>query len=142
MDFCSREIVGYALGSRMTKDLVCEALKKALHRREPMPGCIHHSDRGSQYCSYKYQQEMKDAGFLVSMSRKGNCYDNAPTESLWGTIKQELIFQQRFKSRSKAVMAIREYIEVFYNRIRRHSAIGNMAPSIFAELYYYQRRSA
>ena len=85
---------------------------------------------------------MKDAGFLVSMSGKGNCYDNAPTESLWGTIKQELIFQQRFKSRSKAVMAIREYIEVFYNRIRRHSAIGNMAPSIFAELYYYQRRSA
>ncbi|KKL21101.1 hypothetical protein LCGC14_2448840 [marine sediment metagenome] len=142
MDFCSREIVGYALGSRMTKDLVCEALKKALQRREPMPGCIHHSDRGSQYCSHKYQQEMKDAGFLVSMSRKGNCYDNAPTESLWGTIKQELIFQQRFKSRCKAMMAIREYIEVFYNRIRRHSAIGNMAPSIFAELYYYQRRSA
>ena len=83
-----------------------EAFKKAWHRREPLPGCIHHSDRGSQYCSYKYQQEMKDAGFLVSMSGKGNCYDNAPTESLWGTIKQELIFQQRFKSRSKAVMAI------------------------------------
>ena len=75
-------------------------------------------------------------------ARKGNCYDNAPTESLWGTIKQELIFQRRFRTRSEAMMAIREYIEVFYNRIRRHSAIGNMAPSIFAESYYYQRRSA
>ena len=142
MDFCSREIVGYAMGRRMTKDLVCEALKKALQRRAPMPGCIHHSDRGSQYCSYEYQQDMKDAGFSVSMSRKGNCFDNSPTESLWGTIKQELIFQRHFKSRSEAMLAICEYIEVFYNRIRRHSAIGNMAPSIFAELYYYQRRSA
>jgi len=130
------------MGSRMTKDLVSEALKKALQRRGPMPGCIHHSDRGSQYCSYEYQQDMKDAGFSVSMFRKGNCFDNAPTASLWGTIKQELIFQRRFKSRSEAMMAIREYIEVFYNRIRRHSAIGNMAPSIFAELSYYQRRSA
>ena len=142
MDFCTREIVGYAMGSRMTKELVREALKKALQRRGPMPGCIHHSDRGSQYCSSDYQKDMKDAGLSVSMSRKGNCYDNAPTESLWGTIKQELVFQRRFQNRTEAMMAIGEYIEVFYNRIRRHSAIGNMAPSIFAETYYFQRRSA
>ena len=80
--------------------------------------------------------------FCESVVVKSHRATRPPTESLWGTIKQELIFQRRFKSRSEAIMAIREYIEVFYNRIRRHSAIGNMAPSIFTETYYYQRRSA
>ena len=141
-DFCSREIVGFAMSSRMSKDLVRMALQKALRRRKPSPGCIHHSDRGSQYCSREYRQDLEDAGFRVSMSRKGNCYDNSPTESLWGTLKQELIYQIKFKSRLEAMIAVREYIEVFYNRMRRHSAISNMAPSIFAESYYYKRRSA
>lgn len=141
-DFCSREIVGFAMSSRMSKDLVRMALQKALRRRKPSPGCIHHSDRGSQYCSREYRQDLEDAGFRVSMSRKGNCYDNSPTESLWGTLKQELIYQRKFKSRLEAMIAVREYIEVFYNRMRRHSAISNMAPSIFAESYYYKRRSA
>ena len=141
-DFCSREIVGYAMGSRMTKELVREALRKALERRKPLPECIHHSDRGSQYCSYAYQNDVKKAGFKASMSRRGNCYDNAPTESFWGTLKQELVFHMRFKTRVEAIAAIQEYIEIFYNRIRRHSAIGNVAPSIFAEKYYQKRSAA
>ena len=141
-DFCSREIVGYAMGSRMTKELVREALRKALERRKPLSKCIHHSDRGSQYCSYAYQDDVKKAGFKASMSRRGNCYDNAPTESFWGTLKQELVFHLRFKTRVEAIAAIQEYIEIFYNRIRRHSAIGNVAPSIFAEEYYQGRSAA
>lgn len=141
-DFCSREIVGYAMGSRMTKELVREALRRALERRKPLPGCIHHSDRGSQYCSYAYQNDVKKAGFKASMSRRGNCYDNAPIESFWGTLKQELVFHLRFKTRVEAIAAIQEYIEIFYNRIRRHSAIGNVAPSIFAEKYYQEREAA
>jgi putative transposase len=141
-DFCSREIVGYAMNSRMTKELVRNAMKNALARRTPQAGCIHHSDRGSQYCSYDYQKDLKRAGFRVSMSRRGNCYDNAPTESLWGTIKQELIYQVKFKTRKDAQQAIREYIEVFYNRMRRHSKIGYMAPSIYTEKNHQERRSA
>jgi len=141
-DFCSKEIVGYAMGSRMTKELVRKALKKALERRKPLPDCIHHSDRGSQYCSYAYQDDVKKAGFKASMSRRGNCYDNAPTESFWGTLKKELVFHMRFKTRVEAIDAIQEYIEIFYNRIRRHSVIGNVAPSIFAEKYYQKREAA
>ena len=79
---------------------------------------------------------------IASMSRKGNCYDNAPTESLWGHLKQELIYQRRFRTREEAIAAIREYIEIFYNRMRRHSALGNVAPSVFAERYFAQRRIA
>jgi len=87
-DFGSREIVGYAMGDRMTKDLVQKALRKALRYRRPRPGCIHHSDRGSQYCSHDYRKDLDRAGLTASMSRKGNCYDNAPTESFWGCLKQ------------------------------------------------------
>lgn len=141
-DFCSREIVGYAMSSRMTKGLVRSALKNALARRTPQADCIHHSDRGSQYCSYDYQKDLEKAGFRISMSRRGNCYDNAPTESLWGTIKQELIYQYKFKTRRDAQQAIREYIEVFYNRMRRHSKIGYMAPSIYTEKNQQKRRAA
>jgi putative transposase len=141
-DFCSREIVGYAMSSRMTKELVRSALRNALARRTPQADCIHHSDRGSQYCSHDYQKDLKKAGFRISMSRHGNCYDNAPTESLWGTIKQELIYQYKFKTRREAQLAIREYIEVFYNRMRRHSKIGYMAPSIYTEKNQQKRRAA
>jgi putative transposase len=141
-DFCSCEIVGYAMSSRMTKELVRNALKNALDRRTPQADCIHHSDRGSQYCSHEYQKDLEKAGFRISMSRRGNCYDNAPTESLWGTIKQELIYQYKFKTRKEAQQAIREYIEVFYNRMRRHSKIGYMAPSIYTEKNHQKRRTA
>jgi transposase InsO family protein len=141
-DFGSREIVGYAMGSRMTKELVQAALRKALENRTPLPGCIHHSDRGSQYCSLDYRRDIEKAGLRASMSRRGNCYDNAPTESFWGCLKQELIYQRRFATRAEAMAAIQEYIVIFYNRVRRHSSIGNMAPSIYAETFYSERKSA
>jgi putative transposase len=141
-DFASRELVGYAMSSRMTTELVQSALKKALQFRKPLPGCIHHSDRGSQYCAADYRKDIEKAGMIASMSRKGNCYDNAPTESFWGHLKQELVHHRHFQTRPEAMAAIREYIEIFYNRMRRHSALGNVAPSIYAEQYYSQRRIA
>ena len=141
-DFATREIVGYAMGSRMTTELVQRALSKALQFRKPLPGCIHHSDRGSQYCAAEYRKEVQRAGMIASMSRKGNCYDNAPTESFWGHLKQELVHHRHFQTRYEAIAAVREYIEIFYNRMRRHSALGNTAPSVFAETFYSQRSVA
>jgi putative transposase len=141
-DFGSKEIVGWAMGERMTKGLVRHALRKARAFRTPLSGCIHHSDRGSQYCSKEYRRDLQAAGFIVSMSRKGNCYDNAPTESLWGSLKQELIYHRTFATREEARAAVQEYIEVFYNRVRRHSAIGNVAPSRYAESFHQERVSA
>jgi putative transposase len=141
-DFGSCEIVGYSMSSRMTKDIVQLALANALKIRTPLSDCIHHSDRGSQYCSYEYRSDIEKAGFRVSMSRKGNCYDNAPMESFWGSLKQELVHNRRFATRIEAKAAIQEYIEIFYNRVRCHSTIGYMAPSIYAELFYQKRKSA
>ncbi len=141
-DFGSKEIVGWSMGDRMIKELVQAALKKALAFRTPLPGCIHHSDKGSQYCSHEYRRDVAAAGFRVSMSRKGNCYDNAPTEILWGTLKMELVYHRSFATRAEAMAAIQEYIEIFYNRVRRHSAIGNVAPSTYAESYYQEKASA
>jgi len=141
-DFGSREIVGYAMDGQMKTALVQAALAKALSVRAPAPGCIHHSDRGSQYCSYEYQKDVLAAGLTPSMSGKGNCYDNAPMESFWGSLKQELVFPRRFLTRNEARAAIQEYIEVFYNRIRRHSSIGYVAPSVYADQFYLKRKSA
>jgi putative transposase len=141
-DFGSREIVGYDMDGRMTKELVRRALAMALKIRTPLLDCIHHSDRGSQYCSHEYRKDIKKAGLRASMSGKGNCYDNAPTESFWGCLKQELVYQRHFVTRAEAKAAIQEYITIFYNRIRRHSAIGYMAPSVYAESFYQKRKSA
>ena len=110
-DFCSKEIVGYSMGSRMTKELTLKALEKAVKYRKVKPGAIHHSDRGVQYCSKKYVKAVKNAGFELSMSRKGNCFDNAPTESFWGALKQEFVYQNRFKTRLEAEAAIQEWIK-------------------------------
>lgn len=139
-DYGSQELIGYAMGSRMTQELTREALQRALRKRKPKFGCIHHSDRGSQYCAHEYQKLVKNSGLTASMSRKGNCYDNAPIESFWGALKQELIHARRFSTRKEAMVAIKEYIEIFYNRIRLHSSIGYLPPSIYAENYYKQRR--
>jgi len=141
-DFGSKEILGHAMGARMTKELVLEALAKALRCRRPHTDCIHHSDRGSQYCSPVYQKAVTDAGLRPSMSRKGNCYDNAPTESLWSHLKQELVHHRRFRTRVEGQAAIQEWIEVFYNRMRRHSKLGNVAPAIYAENYFKEKKSA
>jgi transposase InsO family protein len=132
MDLFSRRIVGWSVGERMTRHLPLRALHMALQRRRPGAGLIHHSDRGSQYASADYRQELQRAGMICSMSRKGNCWDNAPMESWFHTLKVELVRDQRFSTRNKALAAISDYIEVFYNRQRLHSSLG-MSPLAFEE---------
>ncbi|MBZ8226140.1 DDE-type integrase/transposase/recombinase, partial [Escherichia coli] len=110
-DVYTCEIVGYAMGERMTKELTGKALFMALRSQRPPAGLIHHSDRGSQYCAYDYRVIQEQFGLKTSMSRKGNCYDNAPMESFWGTLKNESLSHYRFNNRDEAISVIREYIE-------------------------------
>jgi len=135
-DLFSGNIVGYAMGERLTRNLVSQSLFKAVAARRPTKGLIHHSDRGSQYCSYEYRNLMNRFGFKISMSVKGNCYDNAPMESFWGTIKQELIHHRRYRTRLEAIRDITEYIEIFYNRQRRQAKIGFLSPVSYEQRYY------
>lgn len=130
-DLCHRKIVGWAMDKTMTKELVIKALNQAVLRVKPPHGVIHHSDRGSQYASHDYQALLTKNGFRVSMSRKGNCYDNACMESFYSILKCELIYLTRFRTREQASVAIFEYIEVFYNRERLHSSLGYVPPEEF-----------
>lgn len=134
-DLFQRKIVGWAMDSTMTRQLVLDALRQAVWRYRPSAGLIHHSDRGSQYASHEYQQALKDYKMIGSMSRKGNCYDNACMESFFGTLKRELIYGTRFRTRAEARQAIFEYIEVFYNRIRLHSTLGYMSPEEYERAF-------
>jgi len=138
MDLFSRKIVGWAMEKRLTKDLVIKALKMAVINRRPGSKLLMHSDRGSQYASFEYQGLLKKNGMICSMSRKGNCYDNAVMESFFHTLKVELVYGNVFVTRAQARRCIFEYIEVFYNRIRAHSAIGYNSP----EEYEKQRKVA
>lgn len=131
LDFYSRKIVGFETSDRLKKDLAITALKRAIAIRRPSNDIIHHSDRGSQYCSYDYQNLLKDFGFTISMSGKGNCYDNAMVETVFKTIKSELIWRRSFKTRDSATNAIAQYINGFYNPKRRHSALGYQSPNQF-----------
>ncbi|UOD30137.1 IS3 family transposase [Massilia violaceinigra] len=115
--------------------LTATALWKGVRNKRPAPGLIHHSDRGSQYCAHDYQKLVKQFGMQSSMSRRGNCYDNAPMESFWGSLKNKLVHHQRYATRADAKAAIQEYIESFYNRQRRHSRLGNVPPALFAEKF-------
>lgn len=133
IDLYSRRVVGWALGSRMTTDLVLSALGQALAHRDVAPGLIFHSDQGSQYAANAYRETLEGQGLEASMSRKGNCWDNAVVESFFGTIKQELIHGRRWRGISELRIAVHEYIEVFYNRKRSHSTIGFVAPATFEE---------
>jgi putative transposase len=135
-DLFNGEIVGYSMGERMTKNLVSESLFRALSLKHPANGLMHHSDRGSQYCSYEYRQILEQLGLKVSMSGKGVCYDNAPMESFWGTLKQELIYQRHYGSRREAIQDITEYIEIFYNRQRRQARLGYLSPAAYEQKYY------
>ena len=141
-DIYTCEIVGYALGERMTKDLVGRALFQAVTAKRPSPGLIHHSDRGSQYCSHDYQRLVSQFGMKASMSRRGNCYDNAPMESFWGTLKNELVHHRQYHTRSEATQEITEYIEIFYNRYRRHSRLGYLSPAPFTKQFYAEQLAA
>lgn len=135
-DLCTREIVGYAMNNRMTEDLTSQALFQAVGKARPGRGLIHHSDRGSQYCAHGYQNALARMGIQASMSRRGNCYDNAPMESFWGTLKNELVHHRRYATRQEAMDDITEYIEVFYNRQRRQSKLGHLSPAEFAQIYH------
>ena len=137
MDLCGDKIVGISMDGRMTKDLVISALKDAVRHTQSTEGCILHSDRGSQYCSLDYQALAKEHGFVSSMSRKGNCWDNAPMESFWGKLKQEWLNDRHFRSREEARSAVFEYIWIFYNRKRIHEANGYLTP----EEYYAQHQA-
>jgi len=128
LDLYSRRIVGWAMSDSLHRQLVIDALQMALTARRPPPGLVHHSDRGSQYASDDYQLLLTRNRMVSSMSRKGNCYDNAPVESFFGTLKTELVFHQKYATWAEAKLDIFEYIEVFYNRLRRHSALGYKSP--------------
>ena len=135
-DLFSGNIVGYAMGEQLTRNLVGQSLFKAVAAKRPAGGLIHHSDRGSQYRSREYRNLMDRFGLKVSMSGKGNCYDNAPMESFWGTLKQELIHHRRYRTRLEAIRDITEYIEIFYNRQRRQARLGFLSPVVYEQRYY------
>lgn len=134
IDLYARCVVGWAMAERMTAELACDALHMALWRRQRPRGVIVHTDRGSQYCSERYQTLLRQHGLLCSMSAKGNCYDNACAESFFHSLKVEAIHGERFATRSEVRQAVFEYIEVHYNRIRRHSANGYLSPEAFEAL--------
>lgn len=131
MDLFSRKIIGWSMDSRMKETLTLDALKMALFRRKIKSGLLLHSDRGSQYAATSYQDLIAENNIICSMSRKGNCWDNAAMESFFHTLKIELVHHERFKTREEAKIKIFEYIEVFYNRQRRHSAINYKSPDEF-----------
>ncbi len=133
LDLFNREVVGWSLKPRMTVDIVTDALTMAWFRRRPAPGLIHHSDRGSQYASQAFQARLTEYGMTSSMSRKGNCWDNAPTESWFNSFKNERVHGVRFATRAEMKAEAFEYIETFYNRKRLHSTLGYKSPTRFLQ---------
>ena len=133
LDLFNREIVGWSIKTRMTADIVVDALTMAWFRRKPAPGLIHHSDRGSQYASLVFQAKLAEYGMVCSMSRKGNCWDNAPTESFFNSLKNERVHGTRYATRAEAIDDLFDYIEVFYNRSRRHSTLKSKSPVRFLQ---------
>jgi len=130
-DICTKEVVGWSTADHMKTELCTQALKNAMGRYRPGPGLIHHSDRGVQYCSRDYQELIRQHKMRSSMSRKGNCYDNACAETFFSTIKCEMLFHKKYATRAEARQDIFWYIEVFYNRQRRHQALDYMTPAEF-----------
>jgi putative transposase len=134
LDLFSRQIVGWSMNSSMSRTLVMDALRMAVWRRNPGRDLIFHSDRGSQYCSLEFQTMLTTYGMISSMSRKGNCWDNAVAESFFGSLKTERVFFANYKTREDARKDITDYIEMFYNSRRRHSYLGYVSPREFEEL--------
>ena len=131
LDLFSRRVIGWAIGNRMKQDLALRAVNMAIALRRPPPGYIHHTDRGSQYCAHDYQKLLRKHGFKVSMSGKGNCYDNSAVESFFKSLKAELVWRRNWQTRREVEVALFEYINGFYNPRRRHSAIGWKSPVVF-----------
>ena len=141
-DLFTGEVVGYAMAERMTKNLFSQSLLRAIAAKRPATGLIHHSDRGSQYCAQEYTELLDRFGMKASMSRKGNCYDNAPMESFWGTLKNEQVHHCRYATRQEAMQDITEYIEIFYNRQRKQARLGFLSPAAFKRWFYEKRLAA
>ncbi|MGI6449178.1 MAG: IS3 family transposase [Desulfitobacteriia bacterium] len=133
-DLCTKEVIGYAMGDRITKELVIKAMKVAIRKERPKAGLIFHSDRGSQYCSNDFRSLLKDNNIRQSMSRKGNPYDNACAENFFSCLKCECTNFYYFRTKDEAKQAIFEYIEVYYNRQRRHAALGWITPAAYKKL--------
>lgn len=141
-DLFDGELVGYAIAERMTQQLVMKALFRAVVSHRPGAGLVHHSDRGSQYCAHAYQKLLRQFGMRASMSRKGDCWDNAPMESCWGSLKTEFIHHRRFATREQAMREIAEHIEIFYNRIRKQARLGYLSPAAFRQQYHARQMAA
>lgn len=135
LDLFNREVVGWSLKPRMTAGIVTDALTMAWFRRKPAVGLLHHSGRGSQYASQVFQSKLQEYGMLCSMSRKGNCWDNAPTESWFNSFKNERVHGEHFATRAEMTAMAFEYIEVFYNRKRLHSTLGYKPPIPFLQAW-------
>lgn len=135
-DLCTKQVVGYSLNERMTAQLVCNALIMAIRNHKPVQNLIVHSDRGSQYCSHEYRNMLEKYGFQGSMSKRGDCYDNAPIESFWGILKNELIHHRSYKTREEAKADITKYIELFYNQQRIQKGLDFKTPNQMAEDFY------
>jgi putative transposase len=129
MDLCTRKIVGWAIRDHMRTEWPLAALTMAIQRQRPDAGLIHHSNRGSHYADKDYRKMLKDRKITASMSRKGNCWDNAPIESFFHTLKTEDVHQRRFKTKEEAKLALFRYIETYYNKRRLHSALGYITPA-------------
>jgi transposase InsO family protein len=131
LDLHSRRVVGWSMDSRLDRSLALDALGMALKTRRPEPGLVHHSDRGVQYASTEYRRQLRRRGVVCSMSRKGDCWDNAVVESFFSTLKTERVHHRLYRSRDEARRDVFEYIEVFYNRVRLHSTLGYLSPAQF-----------
>ena len=140
LDLYSRQVVGWGMSSRLNPELVTTALRQAVAKRDLSPGLLHHSDRDVRYSSDSYQWLLLENGMKCSMSRKGNCYDNACVESFFSSLKNEYVHFERFRTRIEAQLKIFEWIEVFYNRIRRHSTLGYVSPVDFEEGKVYANK--
>jgi putative transposase len=133
LDLFNREVIGWSIKPPMTADIVMDALTMASFRRKPAPGGIHHSDGGSQYASHAFQSRLAEYGLICSMSRKGNCWDNAPTESFFNSLKNERVHGTRYATREAAMAALFDDIEAFYNRRRRHATLKGQSPTQFLQ---------
>ena len=133
IDLFSRRVIGWAISNRMKQDLAIRALNMAVALRRPPPSCIHHTDRGAQYCAHDYQKLLRKNGFKVSMSGKGNCYDNSAVESFFKSLKAELVWRREWHTRRDVEIALFEYINGFYNPRRKHSALGWKSPVAFEQ---------
>jgi transposase InsO family protein len=131
LDLYSRRVIGWAMRAKPDQHVVLQALQMALAHRRPEPGLIHHTDQGATYTSVAYQRQVSQSGLVASMSRKGNCYDNAVVESFFSTLKNELVHDHEFHTREEAQVAVFEFIEVFYNRQRLHQSLGYLSPVQF-----------